>query len=279
MPASRSSSPGTVDFGASDAVMKPEEEAAAVAKGGPVLHIPWSGGGIAIEYNLTGVRGLKLSPETLAGIFAGTIKTWNASEIKADNSGATLPSTAIQVVHRSDGSGTTNAFTSYLTAVAPTIWKAGKGKDVPWPTGQGAKGSDGVTATVKQTDGAIGYAEVSYPKAERASGSRPSKNPYGHFVQPDADNVAAALSEATTPADLKIVPNYKPADATAYPISTPTWVLVFAKPADAAKGKLLKAFLAYAVGAGQLSAKSLYYAPLPTALQDKAKAAVESIQA
>jgi phosphate transport system substrate-binding protein len=269
---------GTVDFGASDAVMKPEEEAAANAKGGAVLHIPWSGGGIAVEFHVTGVTDLKLSPETLAGIFAGTVKTWNAAEIKADNSGASLPSTPIQVVHRSDGSGTTNAFTSYLTAVSPTVWKAGAGKDVPWPTGQGAKGSDGVTAAVKQTDGAIGYAEVSYAKGS-GLGIASIKNPYGSFVQPDADNVAAALAEATTPDNLKIVPNYKPTDAKAYPISTPTWVLVFAKPADAAKGKLLKAFLEYAVGAGQLSAKGLYYAPLPSALQDKVKAAVESIQA
>ena len=271
---------GTVDFAASDAVMKPEEETAAMAKGGgsPLVYVPWSAGGIAVEFHVTGVTELKLSPETLAGIFAGTVKTWNAAEIKADNGSATLPSTPIQVVHRSDGSGTTNAFTSYLTDVAPTIWKAGKGKDVPWPTGQGAKGSDGVTLAVKQTDGAIGYAEVSFAKGAGLAMAS-IKNVYGSFVQPDADNVAAALAEATVPADLKVVPNFKPADAKAYPISIPTWAIVFQKPADPAKGKLLKAFLAYAVGAGQLSAKSLYYAPLPTALQDKAKAAVESIQA
>jgi phosphate transport system substrate-binding protein len=271
---------GTVDFAGSDAVMKPEEETAAMAKGGgsPLVYVPWSAGGIAVEFHLTGVTALKLSPETLAGIFAGTVKTWNAAEVKADNGGATLPSTPIQIVHRSDGSGTTNAFTSYLTAVAPTIWKAGKGKDVPWPAGQGAKGSDGVTATVKQTDGAIGYAELSYAKAS-GLGVAAVKNPSGAYVMPDADSVAAALSEATTPADLKIVPNFKPTGANAYPISIPTWAITFQKPADAAKGKLLKAFLAYAVGPGQLSAKSLYYAPLPTALQDKVKAAVESIQA
>src|SRR5205814_8630702 len=234
-----------------------EEEQAAVAKGGQVLHIPWSGGGIAVEYNLSGVNNLKLSPETLASIFAGKVKNWNDKMIAADgNTG--LPSTGIQVVHRSDGSGTTNAFTSYLTAVAPTVWTAGAGKDVPWPTGQGAKGSDGVTAQVKQTDGAIGYSEVSYPKSS-SLGIASIKNPSGSFVQPDAKNVAAALSEAQTPPDLKIVPNYKPAAADAYPISTPTWAIVFAKPADAAKGKLLKDFLLYAVGSGQSSAEGLYY--------------------
>ena len=269
---------GTVDFGASDAVMKPEEEAAANAKGGAVLHIPWSAGGIAVEFHVSGLTELKLSADTLAGIFAGTIKKWDDAAIKTDNSGASLPSTPIQVVHRSDGSGTTNAFTSYLTAVSPTIWKAGAGKDVPWPTGQGAKGSDGVSAAVKQTDGAIGYAEVSYAKGA-GLGIASIKNAYGSFVQPGPANVSAALNAATVPADLKIVPNYKAPDADAYPISTPTWAIVFQKPGDAAKGKLLKAFLSYAVGQGQDAAKGLYYAPLPKDLQDKAKAAVESIQA
>jgi len=267
---------GTVDFGATDALMSPTEDAAAVAKGGQVLTIPWSSGGIAIEYNIPGVSDLKLSPETLAGIFAGKIKTWGDPLLKADN--PNLPSTGIQVIHRSDGSGTTSAFTSYLTAVAPTVWTAGAAKDVPWPTGQGAKGSDGVTAAVKQTAGAIGYAEVSFAKGS-SLGIASIKNPSGSFVQPDAKNVAAALAEATTPPDLKIKPNYKPTSADAYPISTPTFVLVFIKPADVAKGKLLKDFLLYAVGPGQASAGGLYYASLPSALQQKAKAAVESIQA
>jgi phosphate transport system substrate-binding protein len=269
---------GTVDFGASDSVMKADEEAAAVAKGGAVLHIPWSGGGIAVEYNVSGLSKLQLSPETLAGIFAGTITKWNDPRIAADNSGATLPSTGIQVIHRSDGSGTTDAFTSYLTAVAPSIWKAGSGKDVPWPTGQGAKGSDGVTAAIKQTDGAIGYAEVSYAKGS-SLGIASIKNAAGKFVPPDADNVAAALGEGTIPADLKAKANYKATDVAAYPISTYTWVIVFQKPADAAKGKLLKAFLTYAVGAGQDAAESLYYAPLPEELATKVKTAIDSIQA
>jgi phosphate transport system substrate-binding protein len=269
---------GTVDFGASDAVMKPEEEQPAVAKGGAVLHIPWSGGGVAVEYNVAGPDKLQLSPETLAGIFAGKITKWNAPEIGKDNSGAHLPATGIQVVHRSDGSGTTNAFTSYLTAVAPAVWTVGAGKDVPWPTGQGAKGSDGVTAAVKQTDGAIGYAEVSFAKGG-SLGIASIKNPAGTFVQPDAANVAAALAEGTIPADLKVVPNYKPVDAKAYPISTFTWAIVFQKPVDAAKAKLLKAFLTYAVGPGQDAASSLYYAPLPKELAQKAQTAVESIQA
>jgi phosphate transport system substrate-binding protein len=154
----------------------------------------------------------------------------------------------------------------------------GSGKDVPWPTGQGAKGSDGVTAAVKQTDGAIGYSEVSYAKGSNL-GVASIKNPAGEFVTPDAENVAAALAEGTIPADLKAKANYKPTDAKAYPISTYTWVLVFQKQTDSVKGKLVKAFLTYAIGAGQNAAESLYYAPLPDELQTKAKAAVASIQA
>jgi len=268
---------GTIDFGASDVLMTPTEEQGAVAKGGQVSTIPWSGGGIAIEYNLAGVPNLKLSPATVAGIFAGKIKTWNDKAVKDDNAGATLPSTGIQVVHRSDGSGTTAAFTGYLTAVAPTVWTAGAAKDVPWPTGQGAKGSDGVTAAVKQTQGAIGYAEVSFAKGS-ALGIAAIKNGAGNFVQPDPSNVTAALSEAQIPPDLKIKPNYKPTGAQAYPISTFTFVLAYSRQKDPAKGKLLKDFLTYAVGPGQSAASGLFYAPLPTDLQTKDKAAVDAIQ-
>jgi len=268
---------GTIDFGGTDVPMSATEEQGALAKGGQVTTIPWSGGGIAVEYNLSGVSNLKLSPETLAGIFAGKIKTWGDKAIKDDNAGVTLPSTGIQVVHRSDGSGTTAAFTGYLTAVDPAVWTAGAAKDVPWPTGQGAKGSDGVTAAVKQTAGAIGYAEVSFAKGAKL-GIASIKNVSGAFVQPDAKNVTAALAEAQIPPDLKIKPNYKPTGADAYPISTPTFALAFSKQKDPAKGKVLKDFLIYAVGPGQASAETLFYAPLPSEIQTKAKAAVDAIQ-
>ena len=268
---------GTIDFGATDVPMSAAEEQGAVAKGGGVQTIPWTGGGIALEYNLSGVTDLKLSPEAVAGIFAGKIKTWNDQAIKNDNSGANLPSTGIQVIHRSDGSGTTAAFTGYLTAVAPTIWTAGAAKDVPWPTGQGAKGSDGVTAAVKQANGAIGYSEVSFAKGSQL-GIASIKNGAGNFVQPDAKNVTAALDEAQIPPDLKIKPNYKTTGPDAYPISTPTFALAYSRQKDPAKGKVLKDFLTYAVGSGQASAEGLYYAPLPSELQTKAKAAVDAIQ-
>jgi phosphate transport system substrate-binding protein len=267
---------GTVDFAGSDVAMKPEEQTAAEAKVGPVLHIPWTAGGIAVEYHLDGVKDVKLTPEALAGIFAGKITTWDDAAIKAANKGVTLPSTAIQVVHRSDGSGTTAAFTAYLAAAAPSTWTFGSGKEVPWPTGQGAKGSDGVTAAVKQTAGAIGYAEVSFAKGG-SLGIAKIENAKGSFVGPEADAVAAALESATVPGDLKVQVSYAPDSADAYPISTTSFVIVPAKPADTAKGKLLQSFVSYALGRGQDAAEDLFYAPLPSSLQTKAATAAEGI--
>ena len=266
---------GTVDFGATDAVMKPDEQAAAEARGGDVLHIPWSAGGIAVEYNLPGVE-LSLSAPTLAGIFQGRITRWDDPAVKADNPGAALPDRAVQVVHRSDGSGTTAAFTAYLSEVAPEVWKAGSGKDVAWPTGQGAKGSDGVTAAVKQAEGAIGYAELSFARCSGLGVAR-IRNEAGNFVAPTEDSVSAALDAATTPADLKITVDYRAPDPAVYPLATPTWVLVFQKQPDPAKAELLKAFMAHALDDGQDPAGSLDYAPLPDSLARRARTAVASI--
>jgi phosphate transport system substrate-binding protein len=267
---------GTVDFAGSDVAMKPEEQAAAEAKVGPTLHIPWTSGGIAVEYHLDGVKDLKLTPEALAGIFAGKIAKWDDDAIAADNKGVTLPSTAIQVIHRSDGSGTTAAFTAYLTAAAPAQWTFGSGKEVPWPSGQGAKGSDGVTAAVKQTAGAVGYAEVSFAKGG-SLGIAKIKNAGGSFVGPEGDAVADALESAEVPSDLKVVVSYKPTSAKAYPISTTSFVIVPAKPSDTAKGKLLKSFVTFALREGQASAESLSYAPLPPSLTTKAITVAETI--
>jgi phosphate transport system substrate-binding protein len=267
---------GTVDFGASDAVMKPEEQQPAEAKGGSALHIPWTSGGIAVMYNLQGVSQLKLSGETLAGIYAGKIVKWNDAKLATDNPGVKLPANGIQVIHRSDGSGTTKVFTSYMKAVAPSIWTAGADKDVAWPTGQGAKGSDGVTAAVKQTQGSIGYAELSFAQAN-ALGVALIKNAAGSYVSPSPEAVAAALAEAKVPADLKVEVTYTPTNPAAYPISTTTWALAFAKPADPAKAKLLKAFFLYALGPGQQAASGLSYAPLPEALLEQARTAVKAM--
>jgi phosphate transport system substrate-binding protein len=263
----------TVDFAGSDVALKPDE-ATKVGGAEVAVHVPWIAGGIAVEYNLSGVKDLKLSGESLAGIFAGKIKKWDDPAVKADNSGASLPSTAIQVVHRSDGSGTTSVFTEYLTAVAPTTWTFGAGKDVPWPTGTGAKGSDGVTAAVKQTPGAIGYSEVSYPK-NASLGIVQIKNQSGQYVGPTADAVKAALTSATTKPDGTLKIDYKASDAAAYPISTTTYV-IYTKTLAAEKLTALKHWIAWVLTDGQKRAAELDYAPLPQTILDKALAVVNA---
>lgn len=158
---------GTVGFAGSDPPMKPSEIAAAK---GPVQHFPIAFGAITVSYNLPGVKsGLKLDGKTIADIFQGKVKTWNNPEIKALNAGVSLPSTAITVVHRSDSSGTTKGFTTFLSDYSPA-WTAAAGKPdkiVNWPTGTGGKGNAGVAAAIKQTMGAIGYVEQAYGAAER----------------------------------------------------------------------------------------------------------------
>src|SRR5262249_17233701 len=151
------------------------------------------------------------------------------------------------------------------------------GKDIKWPTGQGAKGSDGVTSQVKATSGAIGYAETSYAKAN-SLGMALIKNASGSFVGPTTAGVQAALKEAQVPDDLKVVVNYTAMGEDVYPISTTTWSIVFTKQTDATKGKLLQSFLLYAVGPGQAAAEGLSYAPLPQDLQDKDAALIKTMQ-
>lgn len=264
---------GTVDFAGSDAVLKPQEQQAASARGGAVQQIPWAAGGVAVLYNVHGVKNLRLSPRTLAAIFAGTVTRWDDPKVTADNAGTKLPSEPIQVVHRSDGSGTTKVFTAFLTAVAGDVWHAGADKDVAWPVGQGAKGSDGVSIGVRQAEGAIGYAETSFARTAGLAVAA-IRNASGRYVSPTSDAVTAALRDATVPADLAVKVSATPRDPAAYPISTTTWAIVFVKLADPAKAKLQKAFLLYALGPGQASAVGLGYAPLPQELAVRAQAAV-----
>jgi phosphate transport system substrate-binding protein len=266
---------GTTNFGASDVPFASSEQTAANAKYPPMaLQLPWAAGPVAIEYNLSGVNNVKLSPDTLAGIFAGKIKTWNDPAITADNSGTSLPSTPIQVVHRSDASGTTAAFTTYLTTVSGSVWTFGMAKDVPWPTGQGAKGSDGVTAVVKQTPGAIGYAELSYAKGGGVS-TASIKNASGQFVQPSSAGATAALANTTVNPDGSAKINYQATGNSVYPISTLTYVMVPQKPPS--NGTLLKDFILYALGPGQSASTQLFYAPLSSSIVSSAQSIANSI--
>jgi len=263
----------TVDFGASDAPMK-DTEIAALPAGTKLLHVPAALGAVVVIFNLQGVTDLNLDADNVAGIFLGKIKKWNDPAIAANNGGATLPDKDILVVHRSDASGTTNAFTTYLDTISPDWHTAvGAGKDVKWPTGVGAQGNDGVAAGVKQTDGAVGYAELQHA-VQASLASAKIKNADGQFVAGSTDGVTAAAETAAVafPADFRQAPIINGKGATAYPIASYTYLLVYQDQQDADKGKTLVAFMYWALTDGQAEENALGYAPLPKPVQDKALA-------
>lgn len=266
-----------VDFGASDFPLNDEQTKAAEAAGGPAIHIPVTMGAVSVGYNLP-VTGLKLDGATLSGIYLGQITTWNDPKIAALNKGVKLPATPIVVVHRSEGSGTTFIFTSYLSDVNPE-WKSkvGAAGAVKWPTGIGAKGSEGVSGQVTSTPGGIGYFELAYAKANNIK-SAVLKNQAGKFVEPSVEGAAAAGAGAASkmPADLKAVFVNAPG-AASYPIAGFSWVLVFKDQKDETKGREMIQLLNYVVGEGQQFAQPLYYAPLPKAVQALAEKAIKSI--
>ena len=265
---------GTVDFAGSDPALKASEQKAAK---GPVLEFPVAFGAITVSYNLPGIKsGLKLDGPTLADIFSGKVKTWNNSEITALNPGMTLPSTAITVIHRSDSSGTTDGFTTYLSDVSPS-WKSsiGAGKDVKWPTGTGAAKNSGVAAAIKQTSGAVGYVEQAYA-LENGFTYAAVKNSAGTYILPTIPATSAAAAGVKTPANLAISTINSPA-STAYPIVSQTFLMAYQ---DMCKTGLsqsvasaVKRFFTYAFGPGQATlgagSNQLPYAPLPASLAAK----------
>ena len=271
----------TVDFGASDAPMSDQEMAS--AKGGPVIHIPTVVGLVTIAYNLPQIsQPLKLSGPVVADIFLGKITKWNDSRIGSLNPGVTLPSSDILVVHRSEGSGTTYIFSDYLSSVSPA-WKAspGKGKELQWPVGLGERGNDGVAGRIKQTPGAIGYVELAYVKQNRLTAAL-LQNAAGQFVAPSADAATAAADAAmaTLPPNTDYrVSIINAQGATAYPITSFTYLLVYHNMTDAAKAQKLRDFIKWALTTGQKDAVSLDYAPLPSSMVAKLTAKLDSVSA
>ena len=269
----------TVDFGASDAPMSDAE--LAKAKGGAVLHIPTALGAVVVIYNLPGVpSGLKLTGDVVAAIFQGQITKWNDPRVAPLNPGVTLPATDILVVHRSDGSGTTYVFSDYLSSVSPA-WSSrpGKGKELQWPVGLGAKGNEGVAGQVKQTSGAIGYAELAYVNQNKLSGAT-IRNAAGEFVAPSIEAVTAAAAGAVErlgpSTDYRISIVNAPGRG-AYPISSFTWILAYAKQPNPEKAKQLTDFLKWALTDGQALEAALDYAPLPEAMRSALVARIDSI--
>ncbi len=267
----------TVDFGASDAPMKDEEIAAAEkASGAKVLHIPTVFGAVVLAYNLEGVDNLRLDSDTLAGIFLGEIVKWDDPNLVALNPGVSLPDKEIQAVHRSDSSGTTSIFTSYLTEVS-AAWKSGvgAGKEVQWPGGVGGKGNDGVAAVIQQQPGSVGYIELSYAIESKLSMAS-LKNQAGNFVTPSLESTSAAAEGVSFPEDLRFSLSNS-AGAQAYPIVGATWILAYDKMTDPAKAAALKGWLTWSLTEGTPIAEELGYAPLPDSLKTLALAKVDAI--
>jgi phosphate transport system substrate-binding protein len=273
-----------VDFGASDPPLKPADEAAIAKNGSPAVQIPMFLGAITVSYNLPGVKsGLKLDGKTLGDIFLGKVTSWNDPEITALNPGISLPSTAITIIHRSDSSGTTSGFTGFLSAVDPEFKsKVGEGKEVPWPTGTGAKGNAGVAGAVKQTAGAVGYVEQAYA-LENGFTYAAIKNKAGAFVLPTLASTTAAGQGVKIPANLGIKLS-NPAGAGSYPITSQTFIVVnkdlckAGTPGGEEAAKGVVKFLDYGLGTGQSILSQADYAALPAPILAKAKAAVASLE-
>ncbi len=274
----------TVDFGASDPPLTAPEEAALAKNGSPAVQIPMFLGAITISYNVPGLKtGLKLDGKTTGDIFLGKVKTWDNSEIKALNPGVSLPSTAITIIHRSDSSGTTAGFTGWLAAVDPE-WekKVGSGKDVPWPTGTGAKGNAGVAGAIQQTTGAVGYVEQAYALQHNFTYAS-VKNKAGSFIAPTLASTSAAAEGVKVPANLGFAIK-NPSGAGAYPIASQTFIVVnkdlckAGTPGGETAAKDVKKFVEYGLNQGQSVLGQADYAALPASILAKSKEAVAGLQ-
>jgi phosphate transport system substrate-binding protein len=259
----------TVDFGASDVPMTATEIAGA---GGPdtLVQLPTIIGVVAIAYNLPGMDNIQLDGTTLANIYLGTVKKWNDPQITALNSGKTLPSTDITVVHRADSSGTSYAFTDYLSKISPD-WKTkvGTAKAPAWPAGIGGNQNAGVGQAVKTTEGAIGYVELAYviqSSLQHAS----MKNAAGKYVAASLDGATAAAASLTGVSPTNFSITNAPGDK-AYPIVSYSWVMLRKDQTDATKGKAVVNLFKWVVQSGYsdplVNGKTLDYAALPTETQ------------
>jgi phosphate transport system substrate-binding protein len=260
------------DFAGTDSLVKEGDGPAT----GSFLYVPTVAAPITVSYHLDGVDDLQLSADTLAGIFGGTITKWDDDAITADNPDADLPSKDIVMVHRADGSGTTSNFTKYLTKAAPTAWTLGSGDTVAWPTdSQAGQKNTGVAQLIKDNDGAIGYVDLSDAEATGLTFAK-IENQAGKFVAPTLAGAEEALQGATVNEDL----SYDPLDAAgegAYPITSPTFLLVRTTYGDQAKLDAVKGFVTYVLNEGQDLARDVSFSKLPTELRDKALAQLDKL--
>jgi phosphate transport system substrate-binding protein len=264
----------TVDFAGTDSLVKDTD--LPKYQGGTILYFPTVAAPITVSYNLSGVDALKLSAPTLAQIFSGKITKWNDAAIAADgNSG--LPDTNIVIVHRAEASGTTSNFTKYLDAAAKSDWTLGSGDTVEWPSSsQAGQGNSGVAQTISSTDGAIGYVDFSDALAAKLKFAS-IKNSSGVFMAPTLAGASAAVAASTIEPNLTYNPLNQPG-ADVYPITSPTWIIIYEKQTNATTGNALKSFLSFTLNQGQALAAGVNYAKLPTSLQQKAIAQLSKIQ-
>lgn len=265
----------TVDFGASDG---PMTDAQLDAAPGVLLHFPTVLGGVVPIYHIEGVTGsINFTQKAIAGIFLGKITTWNDPEIQNANPDLKLPGSAIVVVHRSDGSGTTYCWSDFLAKVSGE-WarRVGKGTSVNWPVGLGGKGNEGVAGLVKQTPNSVGYVELIYALQNKISFGK-LQNKAGKFIECSLASVTAAAATAKMPHDFRVsITNAGGQEA--YPASTFTWLLVYQNPPDKTKGKAIVDFLNWMLSDGQKFTQDLGYAPLPQSVIDMEKTAISKIK-
>jgi phosphate transport system substrate-binding protein len=264
----------TVDFGASDAGMKPDE-IAQVDVG--VQLLPMTAGAIVLTYNLEGVPELKLTREAYAGIFLGKVTKWNDPSIVKANPDAKLPDNPINVVVRADGSGTTFVFSQHLAAISPEFAKSPGVNMMPnWAVGTRSKGNEGITASLRTTPGSIGYVEYGYAKGQGLAMAA-LENKSGKFVRASTSSAQASLSAVEMPANLMAwLPD--PAGDDSYPIVTYTWLLCYKRYDDANKLKALKGVIEYGLTEGQKSSEQLGYVPLPAPIVAKVKDSLSNIE-
>jgi len=265
---------GVVQYAGSDSTI-PSDEVAGF-KGKKVLYFPVVVGPITVSYNLPGVNSLKLDAPVIADLFQGKITKWNDSKIAALNPGVNLPSTTVTIARRSDSSGTTANFSEFLVEGAPGVWKLGSDSTISWPaTSRGGNGNGGVAQIVKTTQGAVGY--VDYADAKASGLTMASvKNQAGNYVAPSTQSATTAADNATIKPDLTFSAIWA-SGAGSYPITYQSWVLVYQKQSSANTVKMLQAYIGYLLGDGQKLLPQLGYAPLPSSLDQKAKAQLSQI--
>lgn len=265
-----------VDFGATDAPLTDRQLASSTQ--GPILHVPVTLGVVALSYHVPGISTpLKLTSSVLAAIYLGTITWWDDPAIEQLNPDTPFPHLAIQVLHRSDSSGTTAIFTHYLAEVSP-IWKArvGASTTVRWPIGKGEQGNSGVAEALTSTIGAFGYIEWSYVVKQHLPAAL-LQNQAGAFLAPSiAGAQAAAAAFSTIPADLRLYLVNAPG-TDAYPLVGYSWVIVYLQQNDAEKGKALASLLWWMVHQGQQEAEPLFYAPLPASIVSRDETQIERL--